>query len=129
HTRALKMVVASAVNDEGKQLFARKWNNDFAGLPVIDPTKQHRPTLSKTEIETNLAAMKPRYRMLVALVAGTGLRIGEALGVRVDDFSSDCRVLHIRRSVWRRKEQEPKTRNAIRVVDLPELLAQVLREY
>jgi integrase len=66
---------------------------------------------------------------LVALVAGTGLRIGEALAVRTEDFYPDCQVLHVRRSVWHRCEQAPKTPNAIRLVDIPEALAQVLRRY
>jgi len=111
HTRPLKMVVASAINSEGEHLFVRRWNHDFAGMPIIDPTKQ------------------PRYRLLAVLLAALGLRVGEVLGLQTDDFSSDCRVLHIRRSVWHRKLQQPKTPNAIRVIDVPEQLAQVLREY
>ena len=39
------------------------------------------------------------------------------------------RILHIRRSIWQGQEQEPKTSNAIRVVDVPGQLAQVLRSY
>jgi integrase len=37
--------------------------------------------------------------VLVALVAGTGLRIGEALAIRTDDFDPLCRLLQVRRSV------------------------------
>ena len=73
--------------------------------------------------------MKGRDAVLVALVAGTGLRIGEALAIRPDDFDPVCRLLQVRRSVWRRREQAPKTLNAIRPVDIPESLAQVLCRY
>ena len=66
---------------------------------------------------------------MVALVAGTGLRIGEALAVRSEDFHPDCQVLHVQRSLWHRREQAPKTLNAIRLVDIPDTLAQVLRRY
>jgi integrase len=38
-------------------------------------------------------------------------------------------VLRIRRSVWCCQEQLPKTANAVRVVDVPEQLAKVLRDY
>jgi integrase len=62
-------------------------------------------------------------------VAGTGLRIGEALAVRTEDFDPDCQVLHVRRNVWRRCEQAPKTPNAIRLVDISETLAHLLRRY
>jgi integrase len=70
-----------------------------------------------------------RDAVLVALVAGTGPRIGEALAIRTDDFDPLCRLLQVRRSVWRRREQAPKTLNAIRPVDIPESLAQVLCRY
>ena len=38
-------------------------------------------------------------------------------------------MLHVRRSVWHRREQTPKTPNAIRLVDIPESLARVLSGY
>jgi integrase len=58
-----------------------------------------------------------------------GLRIGEALALRPTDLSSNCRVLKVRRSIWRGKEQEPKTPNAVREVDIPELFAALLQDY
>ena len=67
--------------------------------------------------------------MLFALLAATGLRIGEALGVKLTDFGPNCRVLHVRRSIWRGKEQEPKTPYSVRVIDIPEVLARELRDY
>ena len=33
YTNAVKMVVASAVNEEGDALYPRKWNHEFIGLP------------------------------------------------------------------------------------------------
>jgi hypothetical protein len=38
-------------------------------------------------------------------------------------------VLHVQRSIWRGKEQQPKTPNAVREIDLPEPLAGMLRGY
>jgi len=63
------------------------------------------------------------------LLAGTGLRIGEALGLKAEDLSDDCSVLSVQRSIWGGQEQSPKTPNAVRVVDIAEPLAQLLREY
>lgn len=129
HTRPIKMIVASLVDAEGNQIYPRVWNHDFVGMPIVDPTKQRRPTVTRAELESILERARPRYRMLFALLAATGLRIGECLGLCVEDFSPDCRVLHVKRSVWRCREQTPKTPNAARVVDIPEQLAAVLREY
>jgi integrase len=125
----VKLVVASAVNDEGDQIYPRKWNHDFIGLPIVQKEKQRRPTVTESEFVELLSSVKERYAMLIALLAGTGLRIGEALGLKTSDLSADCRLLHVQRSIWGGKEQEPKTSNAIRLIDIPETLAQVLRLY
>ena len=115
--------------EEGDQIHTRVWNYEFIQLPLVIKENQSRPTVTEAEISGLLNSLKERYAVLVALVAGTGLRIGEALAVRTEDFDPDCQVLHIRRSVWHRCEQVPKTPNAIRLVDIPEALAQILRRY
>ena len=129
HSKVVKMVVASAVNSEGEQIHPRKWNHDFIGLPIVQPEKQHRPTVTESELREIFASTKGRYAVLFALLAGTGLRIGEALGLKSSDLSPDCRVLNVQRSVWHGQEQEPKTPNAVREVDIAEPLSQLLREY
>ena len=129
YTQVVKLVMASAVDADGDQIYPRKWNHDFIGLPIVKKEAQHRQTVTKAELESILSNAKGRYKLLIALLAGTGLRIGEALGLKIEDFSDDCRVLRVKRGVWRGKEQSPKTSNALRVVDIPERLADCLREY
>lgn len=130
YVQVAKLVVASAVDEEGDQIYPRNWNHDFIQLPVVRKDKQHRPTVTEADLTEILSNVKKRkYAMLFALLAGTGLRIGEALALRSTDLGPDCRVLHVRRSLWRRQEQEPKTSNAVRVVDIPEVLASELRDY
>ena len=125
----VKLVVASAVDEEGDQLHPRVWNHEFIQLPLVIKEKQNRPTITETEISALLKNVNERYAVLVALVAGTGLRIGEALALRTEDFDPDCHVLYVKRSVWHRCEQAPNPPNAIRLVDVPESLAQVLCPY
>lgn len=124
-----KMVVASVVTADGEQVYPRKWNHDFVGLPIIDRNKQHRPTVTEAEVGdiTNHAAY--RFAVLFALLAGTGLRAGEALALKPTDFSLDFRVLRVTRSIWHGREQDPKTPAAIREVDIAEKLAALLRAY
>lgn len=129
YTKIVKMVVASAVSADGDQLYPRKWNHDFIGMPILRREEQHRPTVTGAEVEQILANSKRRYAVLFAVLAGTGLRIGEALGLKVADLSPNCDVLHVRRSIWGGKEQLPKTPNAVREVDIPEDLAVLLRDY
>jgi integrase len=125
----VKLVVASAVDEEGDQLHPRVWKHEFIQLPLVIKEKQNRPTITETEISALLKNVNERYAVLVALVAGTGLRIGEALALRTEDFDPDCHVLYVKRSIWHRCEQAPKTPNAIRLVDVSESLAQVLCHY
>ena len=130
YVQVVKLVLASAVDEEGEQIYPRKWNHDFIQLPVVRKDKQHRPAVTEADLKDILSNVKKRkYAVLFALLAGTGLRIGEALALRSPDFGPDCRVLYVRRSLWRGREQEPKTSNAVRVVDIPEVLANELRDY
>jgi HK97 family phage prohead protease len=125
----LRTVMSSAVNADGDQIYPRKWNHDFIGLPIVQKEKQHRPTVTEAEVDEILAKAKNRYAVIFALLAGTGLRFGEALALKNTSLSPDRRVLFVRRSIWHGQEQEPKTPNAVREIDIPEPLAAMLREY
>ncbi len=129
HAAVVKMVLASAVNADGDQLYPRTWNPEFVGLPIVRKEEQCRPTITETELVEILASATGRYYALFALLAGSGLRIGEALAVKDTSLSPDCRILKVRTSIWRGKEQTPKTPSAVREIDLPEPLAVLLREY
>jgi integrase len=90
--------VDSAIDENGEQLFPRKWNHEFMDLPVVE--KQHQPTFSS---ETMTAIAQKAYgqeRVLLALLAGTGLRIGEALGLEVKHLSANCKTLTVEQSCW-----------------------------
>lgn len=130
YAQVVKFVLASAVDEEGEQIHPRKWNHDFIQLPVVRKDRQRRPAVTEADLVEILSNVKKRkYAVLFALLAGTGLRIGEALALCATDFGPDCRVLHVRLSLWRGREQEPKTSNAVRVVDIPEVLANQLPRY
>ena len=45
-----------------------------------------------------------------------------------DHVSADCKTLYVRQSVWNCKEQDPKTENAIRDVDVCSDLAVMLKD-
>jgi integrase len=128
--QVVKAVIASAVNKEGEQLHSRDWNLQHIGLPIVNERKQSKPAFIAWEVEQIVAMAKGRYRVLFALLPGTGLRIGEALGLKVGEHvSADCKTLYVRQSVWNCKEQDPKTENAIRDVDVCSDLAVMLKDY
>ena len=131
-----KSIVASAVDNEGEQLFPRAWNHEFMGLPSVNKKAQRRPTATDAEVGDIIARATERYKILYAILGGSGLRIGEALAIRAEDpsekrttISADCLTVHVRASVWRGQEQTPKTENAVRDVDLPPELAKMLKAF
>jgi integrase len=47
----------------------------------------------------------------------------------VDDLDLDNCVIHVRRGVWNGREISPKTRNAVREIDIDPGLAEMLRQH
>jgi len=129
YTNVVKMVVASAVNEEGEELYPRKWNHSFIDLPRIRNPKQ--PSFNGEVVTSIVAgARKPKYRLLFALCGGTGLRFGEALGVKIQDISPDCSTIKIVQKAWRSQIHNfLKTDSGCREIDLCHALAAMLREY
>ncbi len=97
-----KRIVASAVDEEtGKPLYRPEWDNKFIDLPKVNKKKQKRPSIS-SEIMTGLARYPViLYRVLFILLAATGARIGEMLGIEIaKHISPDFRTIFIRQKVY-----------------------------
>jgi integrase len=81
--------------------------------------------------EANGAKPESRYDYspLLRLTAALGLRCGEVLGLRWEDFDRDAGYLHVRRQWLRSSEYGPtKTRAGVRSIALPADLKQLLLE-
>ena len=120
-----KMVVASAVNEEGDQIYPRKWNHEFIDLPQV--TDQRTPTFTAEEVAKIVSTAEGQLRVLYSLLAGTGLRIGEALALEVSDISES--VVRVRQGVWNGIVQTPKTFSGLREVDVHSSLAAMLKAH
>jgi hypothetical protein len=104
------------------------------GLPKV--RNQYRPKPRAEQVSAIVNGSVGRHRVLAVLLAGTGLRIGEALTVKLGPcsehhttISSNFKTIHVRKSVRGTTEQPPKTSNAIRSVDLCDDLAAILKEF
>lgn len=129
YTNTVKMVVASAVNEEGEELYPRKWNHDFIDLPVNKNAKQ--PAFTGDVVTGIVAApQKKVYRMFHTLCAACGLRFGEALGIDIKNISPDCSTIKICQKAWRGQIHDfLKTENGCREVDLHSTVAARLKEF
>jgi integrase len=130
--RVFRRVIASARDERLRELYPREWDLAYIGLPKVNKREQHRPTFTAKEIAFIVAnAKRPIYRTVFALLAGSGLRIGEVLALEIGKHvSADGSVVYVRqqRDRWGQL-QPPKTEAGIRDVDLHPDLAQALHRY
>jgi integrase len=117
----VKLIVGSAVDKEGDQMFPRKWNHEFLDLPMV--SHQHQPSFDTETMSRIVANASGQDGILYALLAGTGLRVGEALGLEIKHLSEDRRSITVEQSCWEGQLQTPKTSNAYRQIDLTPALA------
>lgn len=122
-----KLVKASAVDENGDELYSMKWNPEFIDAPVVDTQKQHTPSLTGAEITKIVASAEGWFQTFCILDAATGLRAGELLGLEIRHF--DGRSIKVEQSVWRSDAQAPKTQNAYRIVDLHPDVAKLFSDF
>ncbi len=127
YTNLVKLILASAIDDNGDELFPRKWNNEFIDIPVIENQKQ--PTFTAETMSAIVSRASGQDQVLYALLAGTGLRVGEAFGLEVKHLSPDCRTITVEQSCWEKNIQTPKTKSAYRQIDVCSGLANLLKQY
>ena len=125
YVQVVKMVVASAVNDNGEEIYPVKWNHDFMDLPEVKD--QRTPCFTAEEISRIVSKAEGQYKVLYALLAGTGLRIEEAFALQVEDIRDS--VVRVRHSLWRRELYSPKTDAGVREVDIHHSLAERLHDH
>ncbi len=108
---------------------------NVAALVKAPPmTRQRRPDLT---VEDAMRLMKviegERLEALYVLALTTGLRRGELLGLRWDDFDPSSRQLHVRRALQRVGGElrfvEPKTGTSLRVVIVPKMAVRQLNSH
>lgn len=121
----LSAVMASAV-DAG-----RIPSNPCRGLGIPRTERGEMVFLTQAEYAVLVSKVEPKWQPLVNLLAGTGLRWGEATALRWGDLDleADVPVVRVARA-WKRGVTykvlgTPKTRRSLRTVSLP---AQVVAE-
>ncbi len=62
YIQVAKMVVASAMDEQGEELYPRKWNPEFIDLPEVK--NQHRPTFTSEGVSRILVAAEGQWRVL-----------------------------------------------------------------
>ncbi len=91
----LRTILAAAVDDE------RIVKNPCSAASVRQPRLVQRKVVPWTndQVSAVRATLAARYRPMLDLCAGCGLRQGEVFGIALDDLDFDARWVHIQRQV------------------------------
>jgi integrase len=98
-------------------------------LDLGKPEGPEQRYFTEEQLKRIIEEAEGQNSVLFALLAGTGMRIGEAAGLHVDDLDLDNCVIYVRRGVWNGQELSPKTKNAVREIDIDPGLAETLRQH
>jgi len=93
-------------------------------LPLAG-SKVKRTILTPQQVVAIAARLEEPYSTLVIFLAATGLRIGEAIGIKWSDFEGD--TVHIRRRIYERKEGTTKTKGSERSIPIPSVLLERMK--
>jgi integrase len=119
--RVARRLFASAVDDRKIAVSpCRK-----ISMPRVDDTEIHPPTVE--QVAAMAGVVPAPYRALVVLLAGSGLRIGEALALTPTDVNFLRRTLRVERQRSREGTiTAPKTAKSLRTVPLAQVVVDEL---
>jgi integrase len=101
-------------------------------LPVVEFSEQKRPSLKASTVSGLIAASAGQEQALYVLLAATGMRISEVLGLEVRHFINDGRTVEVEQQVEKDRPQIVKylkTNASKREIDLHPDVAEYLRRY
>ena len=97
-----------------------------------DMTRQHEKLLDADELAETLRQVKeisPRVSLLCEFLSMTGLRVGEAVALRVQDYDKKLHVVHVTGSInYAGKRTPPKNRYSVRDVVLNNRCVAILNQ-
>ena len=112
-----------------QMILGRKFDKTLIHFPsALEPRRQH-PCHSPEQMQKIVDAVREPYKTLFAVFTETGLRSGEAYGLRVEDVDLQRLLIHVRRSVRGGKVQSPKSLKAYRTIDIQIGLGEMIKKH
>lgn len=142
NVRRINKTLKTCLKEAVKQGYLQKNWCDDVNLPKVKK-EDNIKALSKDDQLRLLEALKGvDLELLITFALGTGLRLGEVLGLKWNDIDFKEHSLSVKRSVRRvveiqrdgirnrvLKEVPPKTENSFRIVPIPDTILLKLKSY
>jgi integrase len=114
---------------------ARKWG--YVAEPVklgelalpAESVKSEARFFTPEQVRKIIQNAQEPFRTMFYILAMTGIRAGELLGLKADDIDFERRLIFIRRSVNRGHVQTVKSKASQKPLPLPGALARILKEH
>jgi hypothetical protein len=91
-------------------------------LVLPDRNSYVAPHFTRSQVESIFSLAQEPWRTFFVVLAMTGMRAGEALGLQWTDIDFEHSCIHIRRSAWYGKIQSTKSKTRSAPITLPERL-------
>jgi len=132
--RSGKMVENITLTLTGIIRQASKWDKELQPINISDlsmpPKEKARPQfLSGREIKKLITASRGVFRTILLVLALTGMRINEVLGLRVEDVDFENKLIHVRKSAYNGTLGTPKSDASAAEIPLSATLAKALRRH
>ena len=135
--RSGKMVLNIVTTLTGILLDASKWPDFKASAKPVRVSDLSLPLREKAkprfltgkEIKKLIKASRGILRTILIVLALTGMRINEVLGLRVEDVDFANKVIHVRKSAYKGKLGSPKSDASTADIPLSVTLAKELRKH
>lgn len=101
-----------------QMVLGKKFDKKLVHFPSKRDARRQHPCHTPEQMQSITDTAREPYRTMFAILSETGMRSGEAYGLRIEDIDLQRHVIHIRRSVWRGKPQSPKSKQAYRSIDV-----------
>jgi integrase len=122
----LRLIRTIARDSVAEGAAARNWADRVKPPDVEGYTDDAPNMLTAAELAKMLSAVPPQWRLLVGMMAFTGLRWGEVSALRWGDINLHLREIRVSRGNWKGMEVLPKTKKSRRKVPIPEEMLAVL---
>ena len=103
---------------------------DFSVLDFPEDSVKPAPRFfTADQVRQIIEMAEEPFRTMFAVLAMTGIRTGELLGLQVDDLDFERKLIFIRRSAWYGRIQTTKSRASTKPLPMPGALSEILRFY
>lgn len=132
--RSGKMVENIIVTLTGIIRDAGKWDKDIrpistADLAMPEKKKATPQFLSASEIRKLIAEADEPFKTILLVLASTGMRINEVLGLRVEDLDFENELIHVTKSAYKGTLGSPKSAASAADIPLSATLAKALQRH